>query len=167
MTDATEQQQQQSPAAPPAANATDAQMKIDVLTQDRAWTDRFLSGEHAAVNEFQALAGMVVDGGSAEDVVASVMDGKAPEFGNSAQRQMAVTVEHFRELGIADGVTKEFLSGHQYTPQEFQAVAGLKRQLMSDATFVKDYLGGSVEANRKMTTINAILTNGVKVESAA
>lgn len=165
MTDET-QQQQFPPAPPAAANASEAQLKIDVLTADRAWTDRFLGGDPAAVNEFKALSGVAVDGGTAEDVVASVMNGKAPEFGNGKQRQMAVTVEHFRDLGIADGVTKEFLSGHQYSPQEYQAVASLKRQLMSDPVFVKDYLGGSVEANRRMTTINAVLTNGVKVETA-
>jgi hypothetical protein len=153
--------------APPAASATDAQIKMDSLTADKAWTDRFLGGDATALNEFRALSGMIVDGGSADDVVASVMAGKAPEFGNTDQRQMAATVEQFRSLGIADAVTKQFLSGEQVTPQEYQLVSNLKRELMGDAEFVELYLGGNVKAAQRMTMINAILVNGVKVESAA
>src|SRR5260221_492362 len=84
------------------------------------------------------------------------------KFGNSGQRQMAVAVEHFRELGIDDGVTKQFLTGQKVSPQEYQAVANLKRELMGDADFVKKYLGGDVKSQQHMTTINAVLVNGVK-----
>ena len=95
------------------------------------------------------------------------MDGKAPEFGNSVQRQMASTVELFRETGIADGIAKQFLSGEKVTPAEYTAVVNLKRELMSNADFVKDYLGGDVKAKQRMLTINAVITNGVKIEGAA
>jgi hypothetical protein len=156
---------QQTPPPAPAPNATEAQAKIDTLMIDQGWIDRFMKGEPTAVNEYHTLTGAAVDGGSAEDVVASVLTGKGPQFGNSVARQMTVAVEQFRELGISDGVTKEFLSGHKVTPQEYQAVASLKRELMSDPEFVKDYLGGNVKANQRMTTINAVLVNGVKVEA--
>jgi hypothetical protein len=163
----TEQQQQTAPAAAPPANATEAQARINTLTSDKAWTDRLLNGDRAALNEYQTLVGAVVDAGSADDVVASVMAGSAPKFGNSEQRQMAGTVDQFRELGISDDVTKQFLSGQQVTPQEYQAVVALKRHLMSDPEYVESLLGGNVEAKRKMTTINVVLVNGVKLEPAA
>lgn len=154
------------PPAPVAMNATDAQNQMNVLTADKAWVDRLLNGDVAAANQFKALTGALVDGGSADDVVASIMDGKAPEFGNGEQRQMARAVEHFRELGIGDGVTKQFLSGQKVSPQEFRAVADLKRELMSNAEFVKAYLGGDVKAKQRMTMINSVLVNGVKVTAA-
>jgi hypothetical protein len=158
----TEQQQQGEPMP-----ATEAQAKMNTLTADKGWVDRLMAGDAAALNEFHTLSGAATGGGSAEDVVASVMAGKGPQFGNSLERQMTVTVDHFREIGIADDVTKQFLSGYKVTPQEYQAVAALKRQLMSDPEYVESLLGGNVEAKRKMTTINAVLVNGVKLEPVA
>ncbi|MEH2546658.1 hypothetical protein V1283_003303 [Bradyrhizobium sp. AZCC 2262] len=160
----TEQQQQQTP--PPAPTATDAQNQMNALTADKGWVDRFLTADPAALKEFRALTGAIVDGGSAADVVASIMEGKAPDFGNSEQRQMASYVDHVRELGISDGVTKQFLSGQKVSPAEYQAVANLKRELMGSAEFTKAYLGGDVKAKQRMTTINQVLLNGVKVEGA-
>lgn len=156
-----------TPPAPPAVSATDAQNHLNALTADKSWQDRFLNGDVAAVKEFKTLTGAIVDGGTADDVVTSIMGGKAPEIGNSEQRQMASTVELFRSLAIDDGVAKQFLSGQKVSPQEYQAVANLKRELMGSAEFSKAYLAGDVAAQKRMTTINAVLVNGVKAESAA
>jgi hypothetical protein len=158
----------QQPTPTPPANASEAQARINTLTGDKAWTDRFLSGDHAAMNEFQTLTGAVVDGGSADDVVAGVLGGKLPEFGvTTEQRMMTATVDQFRSLGIRDDVTKQFLSDRQVTPNEYELVANLKRELMSDPEYVKQYLDGNVKAKQRMTIINMVLVNGVKVESAA
>lgn len=156
------------PPAPPAVlvAATGAQAQMDALTADESWRNRFLSGEVAALNEFKALTGAIVDGGTADDVVTSIMGGKVPELGNSGQRQMAGYVDYAREMGIADGVTKEFLSGQKVSAAEYQAVANLKRELLSSADFQKAYLGGDVKAKQRMTIINQVLQNGVKVEAA-
>src|SRR3954454_722825 len=123
------------PPAPPAVTATDAQNHLNALTADNSWRDKFLNGDVAAVKEFKTLTGAIVDGGTADDVVTSVMGGKAPELGNSEQRHMARYVDYAREMGIADGVTKQFLSGEKVTPQEYEAVANLKRELMGSAEF--------------------------------
>lgn len=154
----------QQPPAPPAA--TDAQIQMNALTADPAWVDRFLSGNASALNEFHTLSGAIVDGGSADDVVTSVLAGKAPELGNTVQKQMAATVDHFRGLAIDDGVTKQFLSGEKVSPHEYQLVCNLKRELMGDAEFVRAYLAGDVKANKRMTIINSVIVNGVKVEKA-
>src|SRR4051812_3380192 len=127
------------PSTPPAVTATDAQNQMNVLTADQSWRDRFLNGDVAALKEFKTLTGAIVDGGSADDVVASIMGGKAPELGNSEQRQMAGYVDYAREMGIADGVTKQFLSEQKVTPAEYQAVANLKRELMGSDEFTKAY----------------------------
>lgn len=88
------------------------------------------------------------------------------ELGNTVQKQMAATVDHFRGLAIDDGVTKQFLSGERVSPHEYQLVCNLKRELMGDAEFVRAYLAGDVKANKRMTIINSVITNGVKVEKA-
>ena len=152
-----------TPAPPPTA--TDAQAQMDVLTGDKGWVDRFLSSDPAAVKEFKTLTGAIVEGGNADDVVASIMNGKAPEFANGQQQRMASYVDHARSLGMDDGVTKQFLSGQKVTAAEFQAVANLKRELMGSKDFVDAYLGGDVKARRQMMTINQVLLNGVKVEA--
>jgi hypothetical protein len=155
---------QQQIAAP--ANASEAQTQLNTLTADRSWADRYMNGDAAARAQFEQLTGMAVDHGSADDVVDAVMAGKPAPLGNSEQRQMADVVDQFRSVGIADGVTKEFLSGHQYTPTEYQAVANLKRELMGDREFVAKYLAGDVKANQRMTTINAVLVNGARMEES-
>jgi hypothetical protein len=147
------------------ASATEAQIKLDTLIADPAWTDRFMNGDHIAKREFEALSGAADGASTAEDVVASVMGGKAPEFGNSEQRQMAVAVDSFREIGIRDGVTTEFLSGKQVTPDEYQAVASWKKEHMGDAAFVKRFLDGGVKERQLMTIANMVLVNGVKAEA--
>lgn len=154
------------PPAPTAANATDAQNQMNALTADKAWVDRFLASDPAAVKEFKTLTGAIVDGGTSDDVVTSLMSGQAPELGNSEQRHMAGYVDYAREMGIADGVTKQFLSGEKVTPQEYEAVANLKRELMGAAEFSKAYLAGDVKAKQRMTTINQVLQNGFKVKAA-
>ncbi|EIG63480.1 hypothetical protein [Bradyrhizobium sp. WSM1253] len=155
------------PLAPAQGTATDAQAQMNALTGDKGWVDRFLTSDPAAVKEFKALTGAIVDGGAADDVVASIMGGKAPELGNTVQREMASTVEMFREMAIDDGVTKQFISGEKVSAQEYQAVANLKRELMGSAEFVEAYLGGDLAAKKRMSIINAVLVNGVKVETAA
>src|SRR5690349_19677114 len=101
------------PAPPPTPTATDAQTQMNRLTGDKAWLDRFLASDPAAVKEFKTLTGAIVDGGRAEDMVASIIGGKAPELGNSEQRQMAGYVDYARSMGISDGVAKQFLSGEK------------------------------------------------------
>jgi hypothetical protein len=158
-------EQQQTP--PPAPTATDAQNQMNALTADKGWVDRFLAADPAAVKEFRTLSGAIADGGTADDVVAAIMDGKTPENSNSEQRRMAGYVDYAREMGMADGVTKQFISGQKVSPAEYQAVANLKRELMGSADFQKAFLGGDVKAKQRMTTINQVLQNGVKVEAAA
>lgn len=155
------------PAPPPVPPpiATDAQSQMDVLTSDKGWVDRFLSADPAAVKEFKTFTGAIVEGGSADDVVASIMNGKTPELGNTRQRQMASYVDHARSIGMDDGVTKQFLTGQKVTAAEFEAVANLKRELMGSAEFTKAYLGGDVKAKQRMTIINQVLQNGVNVEA--
>lgn len=148
------------------ATATDAQTQLNTLTGDAAWTARFVNGDPAAKRDFEALTTVATGGSSsAEDVVTSVMSGKGPQPGNSAERQMVGVVEAFRDLGIRDEVTQEFLSGKQVTPEAYQLVAGWKKESMGSADFVKRFLAGDVKAKQQMTIANTVLVNGIKSEA--
>jgi len=48
---------------------------------------------------------------------------------------------------------------------EYQAVANLKNELIGSAEFVRAYLSGGVKEKQRMTMIDAVLVNGVKVEA--
>lgn len=160
----TEPQTPPPAPAPIPTTAVEAQGQMDARTGDRGWVDRFLKGDSAAVKEFHTLSGVLHNGASADDVVAAVVGGKANPA-DGVQRQMANMVDHFRDLGISDDVAKQFVSGQKVTPAEYQAVANLKKELMGSLEFTKAYLSGDVKAQQRMTIINAVLTNGVKLES--
>ena len=127
-----------------------------------------MTGDVTAKKEFHELTSKISAGG--DDVVAAVMSGKLPEMASTEQRLMAGTAEMFRELGIRDEVTSEFLRGVKVTPQEYELVLNWKKEQMGDTGtdgFVKRYLAGDTKAHQQMTIANTILVNGVKEPEAA
>jgi hypothetical protein len=157
---------EQTPAPP--ANSTEARAALNLKIADPAWGERFLNGDVAARREYDDLVGKVATGG--DDVVASVMNGTVPTSDHVAAptdiREMSVAVDMFRDMGIKEEITANFLRGEQVSPAEYKAVANWKRSAMNDPTFTKAYLSGDQEAGRKMTIANTVLVNGVK-EAAA
>jgi hypothetical protein len=106
----------------PPATATEASAALNLKIADRAWGERFLNGDAAARREYDDLTGRVATGGN--DVVAAVMNGTVPKSDHGAPpigtREMAVTVDMFRDLGIKEEITANFLRGDQVTPDEIQ-----------------------------------------------
>jgi hypothetical protein len=152
------------PAAPPKT-ATEARTVLDARKADPAWSGRYLAGNPAAKKEFDDLTAMVAAGG--DDTVAVAMNGHPANMPTTDQHQMAHTTALFRELGIRDEVTREFLQGKQVTPQEYELVANWKKEHMGDADWVKKYLSGDVKARQQMMIADTVLVNGIKREAAA
>jgi hypothetical protein len=150
------------------ATATEARAALNMKIADPEWGARFLKGDGAARRDFDVLTGKVAIGG--DDVVASVMNGTVPTSDHVAQpteiRQMSVAVDMFRDMGIKEEITANFLRGEQVTPDEYTRVANWKRAAMNDPVFTKAYLAGEQEARQKMTIANTVLVNGVKENAA-
>ena len=81
-------------------------------------------------------------------------------------RQMSVAVDMFRDMGIKEEITANFLRGEQVTPDEYKAVANWKRAAMNDPVFTKAFLAGDQDARQKMTIANTVLVNGIKENAA-
>jgi hypothetical protein len=152
-------EQLETPPAPPK-NATEARTVLDARKADKDWGERVFSGDVAANKELYELTAMVAAGG--DDTVAVAMSGNPANMPTTDLHQMAHTAGWFRELGIRDEVTSEFLRGGQVTPKEFELVTNWKKEHMGDAEFVKKYLSGDVKAQQLMTIANSVLVNGAK-----
>jgi hypothetical protein len=149
-------------AAP--TNATEAREVLDARMADKDWGGRVFNGDIAANKELRELTTMVAAGGA--DTVTVAMNGNPVNMPTTEQAQMAHTAGLFRELGIRDEVTREFLEGKQVTPQEYELVANWKKVQMGDADFVKRFLDGGVKERQLMTIANSVLVNGIKGKAA-
>lgn len=144
--------------------AIEARAVLDARIADREFGARVLAGEVEANRELASLHAAIHAGG--QDIVAGVMNG---EIASHEQVQMVSVAELFRELGIRDAVTAEFLSGHKVTPEEYRAVENWKRAAMSDKSadgFVARFLAGDLAVRQKMMLADSVLTNGVQEKAA-
>jgi len=150
------------------ATATEARAALDTRLADKDWGARILAGDVAANQEFHALtAAAALDG---PDTVAAAMAGNPAYMPTGDMQAMAHTAGLFREIGIRDEVTREFLEGKQVSPQEYELVSNWKKEAMGDKAaggFVERFLAGDVKARQQMTLANSVLVNGVKEAAAA
>jgi hypothetical protein len=153
-----------TPPAPPA-NATEARMRLDALTADKAWGDRFCNGDIAAKKEFSDLTSMIAGGG--DDVVSAAMSGNIGEVPSSALKMMAETAGMLREVGASEPVIEQVLKGHKVTAQEYKLVEAEKARLMKSEAFVKDYMAGDPEARKRLLLCDIVISGGIREEAAA
>jgi hypothetical protein len=151
------------PTAPPKT-ASEAQIVLDARKADSAWGSLIFNGDVAANKELRDLTAMVAAGG--DDTVAVAMNGNPVNMPTTDQAHMAHTAALFRELGIRDEVTSQFLRGEQVTPQEYELVANWKKVNMGDEAFVKRFLSGDVKARQQMIIADTVLVNGIKRTAA-
>jgi hypothetical protein len=150
-------------AAP--TNATEAREVLNTRMADKDWGGRVFNGDVAANKELRDLTAMVAAGGA--DTVAVAMNGNPANIPTTDQAQMAHTAGLFRELGIRDEVTREFLEGKKVTPLEYELVANWKKIQMGDADFVKRFLDGGVKERQLMMIADTVIVNGIKDQSGA
>jgi hypothetical protein len=151
------------PPAPPT-NATEARAALDARKADPAWSDRYLAGSPAEKKEFDSLTAMIAAGG--DDTVSVAMSGNPVYMPTTDMAMMAHTAAMFRELGIRDEVTREFLQGKGVSAQEYELVVNWKKEHMGDVEWQKKYLSGDVKAGQQMMLANSVIVNG-KRETAA
>jgi hypothetical protein len=149
---------------PAPKTATEARAVLDARKVDPAWGERVFNGDVAANKEFRELTAMSVTGG--DDTVAVAMNGNPVNMPTTDHALMAHTAALFRQLGIRDEVTSQFLRGVQVTPQEYELVSNWKKENMGDEAFVKRYLSGDVKASQQMMIANTVLVNGIKRTAA-
>jgi hypothetical protein len=152
------------PAAPPKT-ATEAKAVLDSRKADKDWGAKVFSGDVAANKELKDLVAMIAAGGA--DTVTVAMNGNPANMMSTESAHMAHTTAMFRELGIRDEVTSQFLRGEQVTPQEYELVKNFKKERMGDEAFVKRFLSGDVKARQEMMIADSVLVNGVKSNAAA
>jgi hypothetical protein len=151
------------------SNATEARARLDHLTADKAWSERYLKGGVAENREFKALTQMVADakpGDRLEAVLAGqrhnntmVETVSGDELSTS---KLAVAVDGLREAGVADpDVLRQAINGFPVSRAEVAATQQLKAQRLGDAAWLQRYLGGGTVERREMTLINIILTSTI------
>jgi hypothetical protein len=150
----------------PPKTATEARVALDARAADKdGWAKRFDAGGITEKREWEQLTAMIAGGG--DDTVTVAMTGNPVYMPTTDLHQMAHTAGWFRELGIRDEVTSEFLRGEKVTVQEYEAVSNWKKIQMGNEEWVKKYLSGDVEARQKMMIANTVLVNGAKENKAA
>jgi hypothetical protein len=149
---------QGSPPAPPAT-ASEASARLDALGADRAWAQKFYSGDIAARQEFERLNVMVAEGGDKIDIA---MLGQLPPGANGEIRELAGTAEFLRDVGIRDEVIRETLAGQEVTQAEHDATKRWLDQHTRDKEYTKKWLSGDPEVAKQMTLAHIILGSNIK-----
>ncbi len=157
--------------APPAPNlpstAAEAATRINELKADTAWRDRYLAGGLVEKREITSLQEMLnkSDNPDVDKAMAGVLD-DGP-FQRSEHMQMIGAAGWLRENGVKDEVIREALAGKEITQAEYDAVARLKADRMSDRAWAKEFLAGNGQHKRDMALMNIVLTSPIKKEKAA
>ena len=156
-----------APPPPAPTNAAEAATRINELTADVAWRDRYLAGGVTEKREITALQEAIHKGDNpdVDKAMAGVLD-DAP-FQRSGHMQMIGAAQMLREVGIRDEVIRETLTGKGVTQAEHDAVARLKAERMRDHAWTKEFLAGNGEHKRDMMLMNIVLSSSVKKGEAA
>jgi hypothetical protein len=165
------------PAPPPAmveppppeipATANEATARLNQLKADPKWRDAFLSGSPRHAKEFAALTETIDKGDNPEidrAIAGELYDGP---FQPSGHMQNIAAAQMFRELGIGDDVTRQVLTDHEVTQEEYNKVAQLKAERMRDQDWVKQYMAGNGPQRRDMTLMNIVLSSTIKAKAAS
>jgi hypothetical protein len=161
----SEVQQQVIPGTLPAppATATEASARLTALGADKAWAQRFYSGDIAAQKEFEDLNIMIAEGG---DKIDRAMSGVLPDLPDGDLKQMAGLAEMLRDIGIRDDLVRQTLSGQEVTQAEYDATKRWHDQHMRDQEFTKKWLAGDPEVAKQMTLAHIILSSEIKQVAA-
>lgn len=147
------------PPAPPA-NASDARRRLDALSRDPTWSQKFMSGNAEARREFAELTKRVAEG----DPVADAMNTPEPVFridttvgGEMPQRAIRDFIADARQAGISEGAIAQALRGEKVSPQEYEATKRFKQMRMSDPEWAKKLAAGDYQATQELRLMGIIL----------
>jgi hypothetical protein len=154
----------ESPAAGPN-DAVAARARLDHLTADAAWRERFMQGDVATRREWQTLTEQIAAG----DPVDAVMAGVVPDntqidlsSGNAASySDMAKAVPELRSIGLGDDVIRQVLTDQPVSRAEYSQVKNWHDRVLKDRAFTERYLSGDPEAMRLMTLASVVLSSEI------
>jgi hypothetical protein len=141
----------------PAATPAEARSRLDTLTKDTAWSDRFLAGDPQARKDFEELTAKA----SEEHDVTNPSDApfQTTANGELPPRAVASWVSGMRELGVPDGAISEVLEGKTFSAEQVATAEHWKARQLRDPIWCAAYLAGDVECQRQMFCANAIITS--------
>jgi hypothetical protein len=161
---------------PPANPATpvEAGQRLDHLSKDAAWRNKFTAGDTAAVKEFNALNEQVASGDAVSLAIAGVAPPDSVDFNSGAlpgPREQVQGVEHLRELGFSDANVEEIYRGElRYDdggkldePATAMRVAAAEQWInraTKDADFRRRLVAGDQDAAAQFHRANAIIAAG-------
>jgi hypothetical protein len=151
-------------SAPPPAEpqtAVDARRRLDILISDKSWGERYLNRDPAALREIAALHERIAAG----DPIADVLSGAVPPPGEFevttedrlSRRNLAQTIQEYRDLGISDEASNEIIRGLPQSPENIAKTKIMLNQRQGDPEWVKRYLSGGMTERREMTLMCGII----------
>jgi hypothetical protein len=157
-------------AAIAAMTPAAAHEKANELQGGAGFRGRFLAG---FTPEFKTLQALKSKSAEADASLDRIVAGTAPlpdidvHLGGQLTAHNAMqAAADLRERGIDDPIIKQALAGNGVSEAEYSAAVKLKADLLSDGDFVKKWLGGDRAAAQRMTTLQIIITGGVKKAAA-
>jgi hypothetical protein len=130
------------------------QSKLNRLYADPEKRGKIEAGDGATRREFDALAQAAANA----DPVEAALAGQLPDVPSSELRQKSELASFLRTLGLRDEVVREAIDTDSTVNREtHDAAKDWKARNLSDETFVKAYLNGSVEHVKQVTLCNIIL----------
>lgn len=157
-----------SPAPDRPTDAAGARAKLDALTANKSWSERYLNGGVDETREFKELTAMVASTDPAvrlERVLAGEVHNNSvietvsgDELSTS---KLAIAVDGLREVGLSDEAIREAISGGKNTAVIHRATRELKERLFGDPAWVKRYLDGGAPERRQATLISIVLNSEI------
>jgi hypothetical protein len=139
--------------------------KLEALSSDPAWRQRFENGDATARKEWTTLVESAAQKNTVDDIVAGKAvfhDGEVTLDGKLSDRNLAKSVDWLREQGVPDKGIGVILKDEQFSASDVQWARDEKARLMRSPEFTAAYLKGEPAEVRRMTAVNAILVAGQK-----
>ena len=158
-----------APVDPAPINPTtphEARVRIDALTSNKEWGKRWLEGGIAEHKEYQRLSALADQADEVKDAIAgttpepNLIETVSPGQFNS--RDLASTVEMFRDSGLTDDVIHQAMRGSEVSEvsrAEFLAAKAMKSARLGDKAWCERWLAGGWNEGREMLLINTIVSS--------
>jgi hypothetical protein len=148
------------PPAPPTTPA-EASNRLSQAQADSKWTEAFLGGHPARVQEFKDWHELAAKGDNVDLAIAGMYQAGGMNSGDHIQNMGAASM--LQEAGIRPQIIRDVLTDkHTVTQAEYDATKIWKQDRMTDPEFREKLLAGDSEAKRKMWLANIILTGGIR-----
>jgi hypothetical protein len=161
----TEQFRGTPPSASPATPA-EAQARLDALTRNKDWGEKYLSGNIEARREFASLTEMAAQAEyRLDNVLAGKVEPELMELTSSehplSTRNLSSAVESLREFGLSDDVIRQAVTGRPVSAEERRAVEQFRAMRLSNGDWAKKLLAGDHDARRELTLMSIVLSSEV------